>query len=186
MRDCPNAEMRDLLPELLNDRLTADVRAAVQAHVDSCDDCRAELALLADVRAMARTPRVDTAKIVAALPARSATRARWSVRSPLFQVAAAVVILIGGALFLASRTTRHEPGAAQNPPQLAVTPPVVVGGTVAAAEHVTPPAELTVGESLRDLSDEDLRSLLQDLDKLDAVTSSETEVVVPAFSRGGA
>src|SRR4029079_3088314 len=46
MTDCPNAEMRDRLPDLLHERLETSVRAAVMAHVDECDDCRAEIALL--------------------------------------------------------------------------------------------------------------------------------------------
>mgnify|MGYP001149706736 CR=1 FL=1 len=33
MNDCPNAEMRDLLPDLLHDRLPVDVRGEVTAHV---------------------------------------------------------------------------------------------------------------------------------------------------------
>ena len=38
MTDCPNAEMRDRLPDLLHERLETSVRAAVMAHVDQCDD----------------------------------------------------------------------------------------------------------------------------------------------------
>jgi hypothetical protein len=46
MNDCPNADIRDQLPDLLHDRLDASARAAVMAHVDACVDCRAELELL--------------------------------------------------------------------------------------------------------------------------------------------
>ena len=42
MNDCPNAEMRDLLPDLLHERLDASPRAVVSAHVGACEDCRAE------------------------------------------------------------------------------------------------------------------------------------------------
>jgi hypothetical protein len=61
MNDCPNAEIRDRLPDLLHDRLDVSTRAAVMAHVDDCVDCRAELELLKGVRGVmvARTPRVD-------------------------------------------------------------------------------------------------------------------------------
>ena len=34
MTDCPNAEMRDRLPDLLHERLETSVRAAVMAHVE--------------------------------------------------------------------------------------------------------------------------------------------------------
>ena len=50
MSDCPNAEIRDLLPDLLHDRLDAPTRARVLAHVDGCADCRSELELLRSLR----------------------------------------------------------------------------------------------------------------------------------------
>src|SRR5690349_4377820 len=50
MIDCPNAEMRDRLPDLLHEQLDASARAAVLAHVAACPDCRVELALLRDAR----------------------------------------------------------------------------------------------------------------------------------------
>src|SRR4029078_419075 len=56
MNDCLNAEMRDLLPDLLHDRLAADVRAAVTAHVSACIDCREELEVLRHLPAGARAP----------------------------------------------------------------------------------------------------------------------------------
>ena len=70
MNDCSNAEIRDQLPDLLHDRLTVSARAVVIAHVDGCADCRDELELLRGVRwaLVARTPRVDIAYIVGALP----------------------------------------------------------------------------------------------------------------------
>lgn len=70
MNDCPNAVIRDQLPDLLHERLDPSARAAVLAHVDACADCRAELAVLRGVHGMliAHTPRVDVRAIVAALP----------------------------------------------------------------------------------------------------------------------
>jgi hypothetical protein len=70
MNDCSNANIRDQLPDLLHDRLSVSVRAAVMAHVDGCMDCRDELELLRGVRGalVAQTPRVDIAYVVGALP----------------------------------------------------------------------------------------------------------------------
>src|SRR5687768_3992991 len=68
MRDCPEWEMRELLPDLLHERGPVEARERVRQHVASCDDCRAELALLAQIRAISVTPTVDTARIVSALP----------------------------------------------------------------------------------------------------------------------
>src|SRR5947209_7568668 len=71
MTDCPDAEIRDRLPDLLHDRLDASTRAAVEAHVAGCADCRAELELLRGIQSahVVRTPRVNVNAIVAALPA---------------------------------------------------------------------------------------------------------------------
>ena len=105
MNDCVNAEIRDQLPDLVHDRLGAAERTVVLAHVESCIDCRDELQLLRDARAMyARgVPRVDVAYVVGALPKAPAAhptrelparpRARtWSD----WRIAAAVTLLIAG------------------------------------------------------------------------------------------
>ena len=65
MTDCPNAEMRDRLPDLLHERLEKSVRAAVMAHVDQCEDCRAEMTLLRDARSALSpaVPAIDVAAI---------------------------------------------------------------------------------------------------------------------------
>jgi len=61
MNDCQNAEMRDQLPDLLNERLDGSARAVVMAHVAACADCRDELELLRVARGtlLKATPRVD-------------------------------------------------------------------------------------------------------------------------------
>ncbi|HKV51622.1 MAG TPA: zf-HC2 domain-containing protein, partial [Gemmatimonadaceae bacterium] len=62
--------MRDLLPDLLNERLDAATRAEVARHVASCAECAAELELVRAMRsALAPAPRVDVARIAAAVSA---------------------------------------------------------------------------------------------------------------------
>ena len=57
MTDCPNVEMRELLPELLHDHLPVAERMRVEAHVGECEACMSELALLRSARrALARPP----------------------------------------------------------------------------------------------------------------------------------
>ncbi|HTE47419.1 MAG TPA: zf-HC2 domain-containing protein [Gemmatimonadaceae bacterium] len=106
MNDCPNADIRDQLPDLLNDRLDAGARVAVMMHVDSCADCRAELELLRDLRGAmtSRVPRVDVASIVAALPSAATHRQRAAAPSRIWanwRVAAAVVLLAAGGTSVA-------------------------------------------------------------------------------------
>lgn len=68
MRECDDVDVQDVLPDYLGGTLGAAERARVERHLDACEGCRAELALLRGVRAMHRAPAVDVARIVAALP----------------------------------------------------------------------------------------------------------------------
>ena len=94
MNDCPNADVRDLLPDLMHGRLDAATQATVMAHVAGCEDCAAELALRRDLRAIRGTPAVDVVSIVAAVPAyRAAPRSSWVG----WRAAAAITVLVAGA-----------------------------------------------------------------------------------------
>lgn len=102
MSDCSNAEIRDLLPDLLHERLDARTRARVVAHVDGCADCRSELELLRSLRGSIErgTPRVDLDRIVAALPTpasvgASRRRRGWRVLND-WRIAAAVTFIVAG------------------------------------------------------------------------------------------
>src|SRR5215831_11581208 len=116
MSDCPNAEIRDLLPDLLHDRLDARTRARVVAHVDGCEDCRSELELLRSMRNALDhdTPRVDVTRIVAALPAPSSVRPAqrrhgWRVLND-WRIAAAVTFIVAGATSLVVMRNAHDGG----------------------------------------------------------------------------
>jgi len=195
MRECANGEMRDLLPDLLHDRLTAELRIVVQAHVDGCADCRAELAILRRVMAINVAPRVDASRIAAAVPPYRGQSA-WgrAANSPLVRIAAAILLLAGAAAVITnaagrSRPPEPVPQTVQAPVSPANVEPAPVptapprGPTTGVAHRA--PMELAVGESFHDLSDAELRTLLEELGKLEAVTSTETEAVAPSLGRGG-
>ena len=93
MTDCPNAEIRDQLPDLLHGHLDATSKARVESHLRDCAACRQELELLRAVRASLPNVRVDVGRIVSALPA---PRRRRSWNSWVWQLAAAVVFLAAG------------------------------------------------------------------------------------------
>src|SRR6185437_3061119 len=64
MTDCPRADMRDLLPDLLHDTLDAALRAEVERHVTTCEACAQELALLRSLReTLSAAPAVDVTRI---------------------------------------------------------------------------------------------------------------------------
>src|SRR5215218_6246826 len=68
MTDCSNAEIRDLLPDYVHDRLSVTDHVRVEQHLVSCAECTDELALLQTVFEIRPAVSVNIAAIVAALP----------------------------------------------------------------------------------------------------------------------
>lgn len=159
MNDCSNVEVREALPDLLHGRLDEITRRRVSSHLEECADCREELALLRDVRAAlaARAPGIDGQRIVGAIaPYRTPSRAfRW------WRVAAAAAVLLvgGGTVGVLSRTG-GRPGRVD---------------TVAAMTATSP--ELSVSGGLGDLDEADLKAILPEIDRLNAVPSSDPEPI---------
>ena len=200
MTDCPNAAIRDRLPDLLHERLDASARAVVMAHVDGCADCRAELVLLREAHVVlssgVRT--VDAASIARVVVARTAASQVRAIPRRIrvdWRLAAAVVfVAIGGASFAALRSVRQR-GVAAPPVEsaIAVAPMIAdtprVGATAKnalqrpGADRTAEPvvvaqsAELSAAGGVSDLTDNDLKALLSDLEKLDAVPPIEPEPV---------
>ena len=166
MRECSNAAMRDLLPDVVHGTLGAAQRAEVEAHVAACEACRAELALLQRIRAAVPVPSVDTAAIARALPAYQPSRSKRV--APLLRIAAGLV-LVAGAASLVLRNGPREPVPIDTLAQAAATAPV-----------------LSLGENFQDLSDSDLEALADELQALEAVMSEEPEeIVVPLIGGTG-
>ena len=189
MNDCLNAEMRDRLPDLLHDRLSASVRAEVNAHVAACADCREELELLSELNAMfvKSTPRVDVAYVVNALPkpparattTRVAPRRTWAD----WRIAAAVTLLVAGGSSVAVMT-RGEPSSSQHvviapttdTPSIAPANPTVKT-LPAAAVTVAQNASLDMAGHLADLDDEQLEALISEIEQMKAVPITEPDPV---------
>jgi anti-sigma factor RsiW len=136
MTDCPNADVRDLLPDLVNGRLDAESRAAVEAHIATCADCGAEVALLRDLRASLRhTPRLDLSAIAAAVPAyRPPARRSWVG----WRTAAAITLLVAGgsSVVLIRRTS----GVRMDQTTTVASTPVSTAPAENAAEVHAPPS----------------------------------------------
>lgn len=198
MIDCINTEVRDALPDLLHGRLNALDAATMNAHVESCAECRAELALLREVRATAPlAPSMDYAQMAASVPAYRGAAisvpSRGFIRNNLRNiglVAAGALIAFTG--WSVSRSTLDDGRAAPSvavvapsPTVLPVTPPSTVAPstpTIAksgneATQEVTQVASLSLLGSTQDLSDADIEQLTSDLDQLDALPSAEPQSV---------
>jgi anti-sigma factor RsiW len=169
MTDCPNAETRDRLPDLVNGSLDGGARAIVERHVAGCSDCAAEVELLRRVRrVLAPTaPAFDVATIVAALPAPRRSAAPWS-RLASWKVAAAVSLFaVGiGSYSVMSRAPLDAP----------------------AADSISAPAaaDLAVAGGLEDLSDDALEDLAKRIEDIEALPSTRVlERVAPTVRPSG-
>jgi len=203
MNDCPNADIRDQLPDLLHERLDVSMRASVMAHVDTCADCRAELELLRGIHGMlvSRTPRVDVSYVVQALPTRAAQPAPVARRRPAWsdwRIAAAVTVLaVGGGSFAVLRQS-SSPGPLDTmfaaPPTaqgtaapikdssiLAARADTMPEGRASAPQHVVASNDeqpgLATTARLADLNERQLQTLLDQIDQLQAVPITEPEPV---------
>jgi len=187
MTDCPNGDIRDLLPDLLNGTLAPDQRAEVEAHLLTCEDCQEEMELLRGMRrSMHRVSAPPVADIVRALPAYRAPVRRVGNG---WRIAAAVALLAGGgtSVVIARHAEDRGPGGAMAVEQTAVIAPTdthLTPGTTPAsgAPHAEPvavptaPRELALASaSVGDLSDAELDALVNEIGTLDAVTPPDVE-----------
>lgn len=158
MRDCPNVEMRELLPDFAQGDLAARERSALTAHLERCDDCRAELRMIEQVRAALPAIPVDAARIARAIPPYRATPV-WmrAFRSMPARIAAAAVILATSAVAARQAFEGSSPA------------------TPGAGNASQATIEVGVSSPLADLSVGDLEMLVASLDELEAVLPDEGE-----------
>jgi anti-sigma factor RsiW len=188
MTDCLNETMRDQLPELAHGLLAAHAAAGLRAHVASCASCAAELAALETARLVlqASAPRIAVAAIAQAVtravptqrpalrverggpPAPAvARRAIW--RSRQFLAAAASLLIVASVAIPVLNGARGvEPGVSA--PDTAV---VAVRDTPTTAAPASAQSSFAVSEGLADLSNDDLSTLLAELDGVEATIAAE-------------
>ena len=157
MNDCQNVEIREALPELVHGVLPETERARVQAHVDGCDDCAEELAIIQAVLASTPVVAVDVSRIVAAIP-QYRRRSSLITRGYLQLAAACLIGAIGISAF-----ELHQYNSR---------------GTTITATTASNAGLVLVNTN--DLSDDGLAQLTRDLDKLQALPTADPESVTPA------
>ena len=191
MNDCVNAEVRDALPDYLNHRLSDLDTATMREHIESCADCRAELALLSEARASAvLAPKMNVDRIASALPAYGSVPAHpagTGSRRSWMLVAAAAIVAIGGwaistrqntenaAPSVASVTTERGAPVQESKAAQSETPVVATNASPkpATGSNEVQVASLSLVGGTDDLSDDDLETLVAALDGIDAVPSVE-------------
>lgn len=191
MTDCPNGDIRDLLPDLLHGRLGAVERVEVEAHLRDCADCRDELELLRGVRvALRRTRAVDVGEIVAGIQPYRGPVTRTASRSwGGWRIAAAVTLLAaGGTSVVVARngpfvrtdstpvtaTAGFDSVSGRAPIEI-VTASSNASGATSASQRELALAGGTIGE----LDDSELSSLIADLGSIEAVTPADVDNAAP-------
>ena len=198
MIDCPNGDVRDALPDYLHDRLDTARRREVESHLAGCEACREELSLLRALRVtMRRAPAVDVNAIASGIPPYRAPAARGWATS--WRAAAAIVaIAVGGASIALLRgsspaeredvTAYVQSASAPNrgaATTIAAAPPAVTPAPPRPAPSNPPSAtaanrELAIeAGAITDLSDRELSALVEGIESLDAVPSTEVEADQP-------
>ncbi|MGI8549081.1 MAG: zf-HC2 domain-containing protein [Gemmatimonadaceae bacterium] len=182
MNDCQNVLVREALPDLAHGALPESERTRVLMHLDICDDCADELAIIRAVIAITITPAVDVAAISAAIPAYPVHRDQ--VHQRRFHVAhlnvahlrLAAALLVGAA-GVSALVVEHQRGT------------VASSVTVAAGQAGSSLAGQGSGVALvgtADLSDDNLAQLIQSMAHIDAVPPAEPDPVMPAVFDGDA
>lgn len=150
-----NCEMvRDQLPELIGGTLDATTHARVRAHIDGCDDCTIELAIAESVAdARLAVPAGLSERVRAATSGRRVTY--WT-RTRMAAAATFAVAIIGGSALIApylNRAPIEEPVAEVNAP-----------AAPGAGWFGVDDAFVSGASSLQDLTEEELKQLLVELD----------------------
>jgi anti-sigma factor RsiW len=180
--------MRDLLPGYVHGRLPRADRLAVAAHLAACVDCAAEAALIEAASRAFPAPAIDIEKIVRALPsARGHSRHGWFTAGA-WRAAAAIglialgaysVVVVRGRSGATSPQTASAPvpgstvvAASSNARSAGDSPARALPSTVSSGSHAP---GISFGGGLSDLTDEQLDTLLGELDALDSLPSAEPE-----------
>ena len=197
LRDCENAEMRDRLPDLMHGRLTEPERASVAAHVASCADCTAELALLERTRAeLARAPKVDVGRIASVIPRAVPATARQYVplhRRSSMRIAASIAFIVAAGSALAVALGREGVQTSTGGVTVGASPDTTPDGfgrslfrtpekVLLGAGPAKTPARSTngsrgmsLGGGVGDLSEVEMESLLAALESFDGVPAAEPQ-----------
>ena len=203
MRDCEDGDMRDLLPDYVHGTLSAAQHARVTAHLNTCADCAAELELIETASRAIHAPKVDIGKIVKALPSAPRSTSRGLGMQRVWQLAAAIAIVALGAFSVITARSIFSNGAKQTAAVPKPAPSAVVATidspvkpiTIDSPSHVSAPATtskprggISFGGGISDLTDDQLNTLLNELDGMQALPSAEPEAhltpIVPMADGG--
>ena len=211
MGDCPNVEMRELLPERVAELLSPRDAERVDGHVAECEMCAFEVRVLRAARTTLRgRTTIDVTRISGAVAAATRAPARrvpqrqqqswigWRAAASIALVAVGATSIAvwngthGGSQGSAAVTRSSETAAVAVPPGNGT---VAQGMAPASGSPLSGPnpgstvasmapvgaSGLTAAGGLSDLSDAELKSLLGSIESLDASSFDEPQEVIPAI-----
>ena len=207
MNDCVMTEVRDALPDLLHGRLSELDTATMTAHVESCPECRAELALLRELSSSAPlAPPMDAVRIASALPpyGGAATmrnlpaqpQKKSVLRFAVLAASVALAVAIGSVAVTSLRNssgnsvssvaastaelpaiTSSVPAVTVDPAQTTVESAANAPVQVAVKPIETQVASLSFVGGTQDLSEAEIETLLAELDGMETIPAAEPQSV---------
>ena len=199
MNKCIDNEISEMLPDLLHGALGAEAMERAEAHLATCEECRAELNVLRAVKSAAVfEPTIDADQVVRRIPPYTpivpAVELPARPRLVSWLVAASLVIaVVGVGSVLATRqsaTNNPASVAATVPSAKTPTQPTPVaskapdGGALTGAAAIRQPRAhaLALAADVDGLSDGNLVQLMNDMNHFDALPATEAEPVISVDS----
>jgi len=199
MNKCIDNEISEMLPDLLHGALGAEAMERAEAHLATCEECRAELNVLRAVKSAAVfEPTIDADQVVRRIspytPIVPAVELPARPRLVSWLVAASLVIaVVGVGSVLATRqsaTNNPASVAATVPSAKTPTQPTPVaskapdGGALTGAAAIRQPRAhaLALAADVDGLSDGNLVQLMNDMSRFDALPAAEAEPVISVDS----
>ena len=175
MIDCPNSEIRDLLPDLLHGSLSSADRVRVEAHLAACDACSQELALLRRVYDLNPVVAMDAEAVAGSI--KSYRRPPLFSLPPLVRIAASIaVIAVGGASFGIIANNRANVGAGVGETLAVLTNDSLVPAVIV--------VDSATSAALGSLDEQTLSELLAEIKNMDVVLSEEPRKLIRSPGSG--
>lgn len=197
MNKCTDNDVRDVLPDLLHGALGADAMERAEAHLATCEECRAELQALRAVKSAAVfAPTIDVDQVVRRIPPYRtivpAVELPARPRLVSWLVAASLAIAavgVGSMLVTRQDATKSPTSVAATLPSTKVPPtstPVASktpdAGAVSAVAIQPHTHALALGADVESLSDGNLVQLMNDMNRFDALPATESDPVISVDS----
>ena len=176
MIDCRNVEIRDLLPDMLHNNLSAADRKRVNEHLATCAECTEELQLLRRVYASRPVANINATSVAKAIaPYR---RRPFIALPPAMRIAASIaVVALGAASYsIANRAMLNGGSPAES---------LSVAGIDTAAPGVAARTSVDTAANIQSLDDQAFYDLISRIESLGSDIGDQPRRLVKSPVAGG-